>query len=453
MKLHSLHHVTVLILALSLCGVVHAETVRLGTGIAISHATHIVTNAHVVANCKSVRVLLGAQQAAARVVALDADADLAVLKTGLSTPKTLAIRSSPALRLGDSVIAFGFPLSDSLSQGGNLTTGNVSALAGLHDDARYIQMTAPVQPGSSGGPLLDGGGNLVGVITSKLDALAMVKRTGDIPQNVNFAVKTEGLEAFLRKNKVAYDVAVTDRQLSVADVGDIAKDATVKIICEPSAVQTAETETVRAAPSDEPLPVPAPPGEAAALPNPVPVPVPVPQMEPPRGAIPVPADGGQREMTEQIQVIDVRTPYPGTAPAMREIEIRNGAPYSVLQVTIGWLQSLTGPQCPRSPSAYLGTKDLFASLKPGESTTLTGEFTEQARYFCIVSAQFLPPSRRAQPRPAQAPAAPAAPGGAPMPVPQPAPGAAGVPVPIPEGGTTPVPLPGPSPAPVPALEQ
>jgi hypothetical protein len=381
---------------------------------------------------------------------LDADADLAVLKTGLSTSKTIAIRSSPALRLGDSVIAFGFPLSGSLSQGGNLTTGNVSALAGLRDDARYLQMTAPVQPGSSGGPLLDSGGNLVGVITSKLDALAMAKRTGDIPQNVNFAVKTEVLEAFLRTNKVAYDVAVTDRQLSVADVGDIAKDATVKIICEPSGVQTAETETVRAAPSDEPMPVPAPPGEAAV--RPIPVPVPVPQMEP-RGPIPVPADGGQRAMTEQIQVIDVRTPYPGTAPAMREIDIRNDAPYSVLQVTIGWLQSLTGPQCPRSPSAYLGTKELFASLKSGESTTLTGEFTEQARYFCIISAQFMPPPRRTQPKPAQAPATPTAPGAVPVPVPQPAPNAAGVPVPIPEGGTTPVPLPGPSPAPVPALEQ
>jgi len=146
----------------------------------------------------------------------------------------------------------------------------------------------------------------------------------------------------------------------------------------------------------------------------------------------------------------VRTPYPGTAPAMREIDIRNGAPYSVLQVTIGWLQQLTGPQCPRSPAAYLGTKELFASLKPGESTTLTGEFAEQARYFCIVSAQFTPMARRAQPKPAPAPAAP---GAAPIPVPEPAPGAAGVPVPIPEGGTTPVPLPGPSPAPVPALEQ
>ena len=173
-------------------------TVRTGSGFAVSHATHIVTNAHVVTECKSVRVLFGTQQAAARVLALDPGSDLAVLQTALNVPKTIAMRSSPPLRLGDSVIAFGFPLSGSLSQGGNLTTGNVSALAGLRDDPKYIQVTAPVQPGNSGGPLLDGGGNLIGVITSKLDALAIAKRTGDIPQNVNFAVKAAVLEAFLQ---------------------------------------------------------------------------------------------------------------------------------------------------------------------------------------------------------------------------------------------------------------
>ena len=186
-------------------------TVRTGSGFAISHATHIVTNAHVVAQCKSLRVLSGAQQASGRVLAIDVDADLAVLQTSLSVPKTMAMRSSPALRLGESVIAFGFPLTGALSQGGNLTTGNVSALAGLRDDPKYIQVTAPVQPGNSGGPLLDGGGNVIGVITAKLDALAVAKRTGDVPQNVNFAVRAEVLEAFLQTHKIPYDVAVTDQ--------------------------------------------------------------------------------------------------------------------------------------------------------------------------------------------------------------------------------------------------
>src|SRR6185295_2870590 len=181
-----------------------------------------------------VRVYSGSQQAAASVVGQDLDADLAILKTQLSVPKTIAMRSSPALRLGESVIAFGFPLSGSLSQGGNLTTGNVSALAGLGDDPKYLQITAPVQPGNSGGPLLDESGNLIGVITAKLDAMAIAKRTGDIPQNVNFAIKTEVLEAFLKSAGVRYEKNVSDRPLQVADIADIAKASTVRIECSPS---------------------------------------------------------------------------------------------------------------------------------------------------------------------------------------------------------------------------
>jgi S1-C subfamily serine protease len=375
-----------LVLSLSPYTPVHAQTtttVRTGSGFAVSHATHIVTNAHVVTQCKSVRVLSGAQQSAARVLATDPDADLAVLQTSLSVPKTIAMRSQPALRLGESVIAFGFPLSGALSQGGNLTTGNVSALAGLHDDPKYIQVTAPVQPGNSGGPLLDGGGNLVGVITAKLDALAIAKRTGDVPQNVNFAVRAEVLEAFLQANKIAYDVAVTDAQLAVADVAEMAKQASVRIECKPSGVPAVQPDTVRVSPQLEPAPPPDMLGRA-----------------------PVQSDVVQEQMLQQIELIDVRTPYPGTAPAIRELDIVNRSPYSVLQITVGWLEGYSARQCPASRSAYRGAKDLFVSLKSGQSGTTMGEFSEQAKYFCILAAQFLPAARRSEsPEPASPEAA------------------------------------------------
>jgi S1-C subfamily serine protease len=372
-----------LALAASAYTPVHAQTtttVRTGSGFAVSHATHIVTNAHVVTQCKSVRVLSGVQQSAARVLAADPEADLAVLQTSLSVPGTIAMRSQPALRLGESVIAFGFPLTGALSQGGNLTTGNVSALAGLHDDPKYIQVTAPVQPGNSGGPLLDGGGNLVGVITAKLDALAIAKRTGDVPQNVNFAVRAEVLEAFLQANKIPYDVAVTDAQLAVADVAEMAKQASVRIECKPSGLPAVQPDTVRVSPQLEPAP---PPPDT-----------------PGRGA-PVPSDVMQEQMLQQIELIEVRTPYPGTAPAIRELDIVNRSPYSVLQITVGWLEGYSARQCPASRSAYRGAKDLFVSLKSGQSGTTMGEFSEQAKYFCILAAQFLPPGRRSEsPEPA-----------------------------------------------------
>jgi len=383
----------VLALALLPCAPLHAQTtttIRTGTGFAVTHATHVVTNAHVVEQCRSLRVFSGTQQASARLVAQDPELDLAVLQTSLAVPKTIAVRSGPALRLGDSVIAFGFPLTGSLSQGGNLTTGNVSALAGLRDDPKYIQMTAPVQPGNSGGPLLDAGGNLVGVITAKLDALAIAKRTGDIPQNVNFAVKGPVLETFLQTNQIPYDVAVTDGQLAVADVADMAKQAAVRIECRPSGSPAAQPDTVRVSPEIEsPQPYYPSPAPQDTLARPV----------------PVPSDAVEEQMAQQIQLTEVRTPYPGTVPAMRELQVVNRSAFSVLQVTVGWLEGSSARHCPASRSAYRGTKDLYASLKPGQSGTLTGEFSEQAKYFCILAAQFLPAARpREQPK-AEAPAA------------------------------------------------
>src|SRR5439155_21695916 len=93
-----------------------------------------------------------------------------------------------AVRQGDGIVAVGFPLRGLLASGPNVTTGTISALAGLGDDSRYLQITAPVQPGSSGGPLLDQSGNVVGVVVGKLDALRVAQAIGDIPQNVNFAI-------------------------------------------------------------------------------------------------------------------------------------------------------------------------------------------------------------------------------------------------------------------------
>ena len=75
----------------------------------------------------------------------------------------------------------------------NMTIGNVSALAGLGDDTRSLQFTAPIHPGNSGGPLVDASGNVVGVVTSKLSPLWTAKNIGDVPQNVNFALKASEL--------------------------------------------------------------------------------------------------------------------------------------------------------------------------------------------------------------------------------------------------------------------
>jgi serine protease Do len=71
-------------------------------------------------------------------------------------------------------------------------------------DSRYLQISAPIQPGNSGGPLLDASGHLVGIVTAGLDAVRMAKLVGDIPQNVNFALKAEVARTFLDSKRIGY---------------------------------------------------------------------------------------------------------------------------------------------------------------------------------------------------------------------------------------------------------
>jgi trypsin-like peptidase len=119
-----------------------------------------------------------------------------------------------------------------------LSVGIVSALAGLGDDSRYLQISAPIQPGSSGGPLLDASGHLVGIVTAKLGAIRAVRQWGDIPQNVNFAVKTQVAKAFLESRGLKYLTARSDQPLADADVADTAKSFTAYIECKRLSVST-----------------------------------------------------------------------------------------------------------------------------------------------------------------------------------------------------------------------
>ena len=147
-------------------------------------------------------------------------------------PSVAVLREGVPVRAGDPVVALGYPLSGLLSSDANLSVGNVSALAGLRDDSRYLQISAPVQPGNSGGPLLDTSGQLVGIVTAKLDAVRFARFTGDIPQNVNFALKAEVARTFLDSKGISYQTARSDKQPSPAEVGDIARPFTTSVKCE-----------------------------------------------------------------------------------------------------------------------------------------------------------------------------------------------------------------------------
>jgi S1-C subfamily serine protease len=132
-----------------------------GTGFFISADGYVITNAHVVHGCSRLQLISGmGMPVPVRVLAADAANDLALLKGNLTPINAASLRVG--VKVGEEVGAFGYPLAGLLSTSGNFTRGNVSAITGLNDDSRYLQITAPIQPGNSGGPVLDQGGHLVG---------------------------------------------------------------------------------------------------------------------------------------------------------------------------------------------------------------------------------------------------------------------------------------------------
>jgi S1-C subfamily serine protease len=213
-------------------GRVVPRQVSSGTGFVVGQG-RVLTNNHVARGCSEMlaRTSTGAELPA-RLLASDPQRDLALLAVEGNAGPVLRFRIAPELRRGEGVVTYGFPLAGLLSAGPTLTTGAVSALSGLRDDQRQFQISAPVQPGNSGGPLLDLGGHVIGVVVSKLDAQRIAQATGDIPQNVNFAIKGSEALAFLRQQGVRVELAETrGTELSAAEVGEIAHPSTVFLRC------------------------------------------------------------------------------------------------------------------------------------------------------------------------------------------------------------------------------
>lgn len=203
-----------------------------GTGFVVSKTGHILTNRHVVNNCGSVKLRWAdGDEGTARILNISKNADLALLKTSSKVTSVAKFRSGKRLRQGDDIAVYGFPLTGILSASGNLTTGSVAALAGLGDNASLMQISAPVQPGNSGGPVFDKSGRIVGVVVSKLNAVKAVAVLKDIPQNINFAIKASVATNFLEARGVTYEVETGGVERSNADNTDAAKTYTMRLEC------------------------------------------------------------------------------------------------------------------------------------------------------------------------------------------------------------------------------
>jgi uncharacterized protein len=196
-----------------------------GSAFRVSQGRYV-TNSHVVDDCSRIQVN-GTSDA--ELLARDSENDLALLTTLGDHGPVASVRASHA-RLGEAVIVAGFPLHGMLS-GLSVTQGNVSGLSGLSGDNNVLSISAPVQVGNSGGPLLDERADVIGMVLAKLDAIRVARLTGDVPQNLNFALDASLVRSFLTENGVGYVEAKAGRPLRPAEIAARAGAFTVLVEC------------------------------------------------------------------------------------------------------------------------------------------------------------------------------------------------------------------------------
>jgi hypothetical protein len=205
-----------------------SDVIGSGTGFFINTDGWLVTNAHVLVGCQRATVpALG--ETSDWVV--DKQNDLAAIRVVAAAGKPyLMLRAAPP-RLGEDIAAFGHPLHGLLSDSVKVTTGNVNSLVGVENDTRYLQVSTPLQPGNSGGPVVDQNGAVLGVASAVLGS-KFTEATGVSPQNVNFAVHANILELFLRSRNILHEKASeADAPLSTADLAERTAPAIVQILC------------------------------------------------------------------------------------------------------------------------------------------------------------------------------------------------------------------------------
>jgi S1-C subfamily serine protease len=173
----------------------------IGSGFFVSHDGYLLTNFHVVKDAQRIQVKYGDHNYPATVIDTDKENDLAVVKVEGGTFPALSLSAKDTVNLGQQVFTIGFPNVEMQGYDPKYTEGSISSLSGMQGDATEYQISVPVQPGNSGGPLCDANGEVVGVVVARLNDMAAMQISGVVPQNVNYAVKAQPARRLLQNIK------------------------------------------------------------------------------------------------------------------------------------------------------------------------------------------------------------------------------------------------------------
>lgn len=192
-----------------------------GTCFAVSANGLLVTNNHVIEGMSEIQVTFGdnTKPINATVVDVSSATDLAVLKVSKNLDSYLPIAHSSSAKTGAKVFTMGFPVAGLLGSEPKYTEGVISSKTGMVDEAAFMQITVPIQPGNSGGPLVNFKGEVVGVTTSTAAVEPFFKKTGGaIPQSVNYAIKSEYITILSDEIDYRNGYSNDQRETSISDV-------------------------------------------------------------------------------------------------------------------------------------------------------------------------------------------------------------------------------------------
>jgi S1-C subfamily serine protease len=220
-----------------------SESFSSGTGFLVNVEGYCVTNYHVVNDAKRIEVYSPKfdKKFMAKVFSKDISNDLVILKIDDSTyTKNLFnnidfnILEQDEIKIGQEVITLGFPLTDYLGSTARLSNGLINSKFGLQEDPRTYQISNPLQPGNSGGPLFNLKGELVGIVVPSLNAAYFLYNTGTVPQNVNFAIKSDYLRTLMKSSdiKITYNVTKENNELKVENLVEKIDKYIFMIVCE-----------------------------------------------------------------------------------------------------------------------------------------------------------------------------------------------------------------------------
>jgi S1-C subfamily serine protease/lipid-binding SYLF domain-containing protein len=195
-------------------------TTSYGSCFAVSDS-EILTSNHVVTDADSISVRFEDGIEREAVISQRSQSnDLALLKIGGKAPAHLSLAPVRSLEVGQQIFTIGYPVTSILGTEAKFTEGSVSALSGIQGDASYFQMSVPVQPGNSGGPVVNMKGEVVGIVAATAAIEAFYASSGALPQNVNWASKSDSARLLFSPSSVG--TRAGDRRQAIQRAKDAA---------------------------------------------------------------------------------------------------------------------------------------------------------------------------------------------------------------------------------------